>query len=103
MTSTQRFTLGDTSLGLLTIYLDALIVNVALPAIQSDFKVGQGACSGWSQPRHGDCHHVVRTAAVSRSEVEGLGNRHLDRDRKHGHRDRAGLTRSTINIQFTDL
>src|SRR5438034_1511133 len=41
MTKTQRFTLVATSLGLFMIYLDALIVNVALPAIQSDFKVGE--------------------------------------------------------------
>ena len=41
MTSTQRFTLTATGLGLFMIYLDALIVNVALPAIQSDFRVGE--------------------------------------------------------------
>jgi len=41
MTKTQRFTLATTSLGLFMIYLDALIVNVALPAVQSDFKVGE--------------------------------------------------------------
>jgi len=41
MTRTQRLTLTATSLGLFMIYLDALIVNVALPAIQSDFKVGE--------------------------------------------------------------
>jgi EmrB/QacA subfamily drug resistance transporter len=41
MTSTQRFTLAATSLGLFMIYLDVLIVNVALPAIQSDFEVGE--------------------------------------------------------------
>ena len=41
MTKTQRFTLAATSLGLFMIYLDALIVNVALPVIQSDFKVGE--------------------------------------------------------------
>ena len=41
MTRTQRFTLTATSLGLFMIYMDALIVNVALPAIQSDFKVGE--------------------------------------------------------------
>ena len=41
MTKTQRFTLAATSLGLFMIYLDALIVNVALPAIQLDFKVGE--------------------------------------------------------------
>src|ERR1700745_1192868 len=41
MTKPQRFTLVAPSLGLFMIYLDALIVNVALPAIQSDFKVGE--------------------------------------------------------------
>src|SRR5262245_12614542 len=41
MSRTQRLTLAATSLGLFMIYLDALIVNVALPAIQSDFKVGE--------------------------------------------------------------
>ena len=41
MTRTQRFTLTATSLGLFMIFMDALIVNVALPAIQSDFKVGE--------------------------------------------------------------
>src|SRR5262245_39771868 len=41
MTRTQRFTLAATGLGLFMIYLDALIVNVALPAIQSDFGVGE--------------------------------------------------------------
>jgi len=41
MTRTQRFTLAATGLGLFMIFLDALIVNVALPAIQSDFKVGE--------------------------------------------------------------
>ena len=41
MTRTQRFTLAATGLGLFMIYLDALIVNVALPAIQADFKVGE--------------------------------------------------------------
>ncbi|HEY7316879.1 MAG TPA: DHA2 family efflux MFS transporter permease subunit [Candidatus Binatia bacterium] len=41
MSQTERFTLVATSLGLFMIFLDALIVNVALPAIQSDFGVGE--------------------------------------------------------------
>jgi EmrB/QacA subfamily drug resistance transporter len=41
MTRTQRLTLAATGLGLFMIYLDALIVNVALPSIQTDFKVGE--------------------------------------------------------------
>ncbi len=41
MTRTQRFTIAATGLGLFMIFLDALIVNVALPSIQTDFKVGE--------------------------------------------------------------
>src|SRR5438477_8098079 len=41
MTTAQRFTLIATGLGLFMIFLDALIVNVALPAIQADFRVGE--------------------------------------------------------------
>jgi len=41
MTRTQRLTLAATGLGLFMIYLDALIVNVALPSIQHDFSVGE--------------------------------------------------------------
>jgi len=37
----QRLTLVATSLGLFMIYLDATIVNVALPDIQADFDVGE--------------------------------------------------------------
>jgi EmrB/QacA subfamily drug resistance transporter len=41
MSKAQRGTLVATSLGLFMIFLDALIVNVALPAIQADFHVGE--------------------------------------------------------------
>ena len=41
MTKTQRITLVATGLGLFMIFLDALIVNVALPSIQTDFQVGE--------------------------------------------------------------
>ena len=41
MDRTQRITLVATGLGLFMIFLDALIVNVALPSIQRDFKVGE--------------------------------------------------------------
>jgi EmrB/QacA subfamily drug resistance transporter len=41
MDRTQRITLLATGLGLFMIFLDALIVNVGLPAIQADFKVGE--------------------------------------------------------------
>jgi EmrB/QacA subfamily drug resistance transporter len=41
MTRTQRLTLAATGLGLFMIFLDALIVNVALPSIQASFRVGE--------------------------------------------------------------
>jgi EmrB/QacA subfamily drug resistance transporter len=41
MTRTQRFTLAATGFGLFMIFLDALIVNVALPSIQTNFQVGE--------------------------------------------------------------
>lgn len=41
MTPDQRRTLAATGLGLFMIFLDALIVNVGLPAIQADFRVGE--------------------------------------------------------------
>ena len=41
MDRTQRITLIATGLGLFMIFLDALIVNVALPDIQREFKVGE--------------------------------------------------------------
>ncbi len=41
MTRVQRITLAATGLGLFMIFLDALIVNVALPSIQHDFQVGE--------------------------------------------------------------
>jgi MFS family permease len=43
MDRTQRITLVATGLGLFMIFLDALIVNVALPSIQADFAVGEEA------------------------------------------------------------
>src|SRR6478609_9806610 len=41
MDRTARITLVATGLGLFMIFLDALIVNVGLPAIQADFGVGE--------------------------------------------------------------
>jgi EmrB/QacA subfamily drug resistance transporter len=41
MTSQQRWTLVATGLGLFMIFLDVLIVNVGLPAIQASFAVGE--------------------------------------------------------------
>lgn len=50
MNRTQLLTLIATGLGLFMIFLDALIVNVALPDIQRSFAVGRTACSGWWRP-----------------------------------------------------
>lgn len=41
MNSTQRVTLLATGFGLFMIFLDALIVNVALPSIRAGFSVGE--------------------------------------------------------------
>jgi MFS family permease len=41
MDHTQRITLVATGLGLFMIFLDSLIVNVALPSIQISFGVGE--------------------------------------------------------------
>ena len=41
MTAQQRWTLAATGLGLFMIFLDVLIVNVGLPAIQASFAVGE--------------------------------------------------------------
>ena len=41
MDRTQRITLVATGFGLFMIFLDALIVNVALPSIQAGFAVGE--------------------------------------------------------------
>jgi EmrB/QacA subfamily drug resistance transporter len=41
MTTVQKVTLAATGLGLFMIFLDALIVNVALPDIQAEFGVGE--------------------------------------------------------------
>lgn len=41
VTSTQRMSLLATGLGLFMIFLDALVVNVALPQIQHDYAVGE--------------------------------------------------------------
>ena len=65
MTTVQRFTLMATGLGLFMIYLDALIVNVALPVIQADFQVGEsGLQSGLGRLGQGlgrqDNHPVRR-------------------------------------------
>ena len=66
MSKTQRFTLIATGLGLFMIFMDALIVNVALPAIQSDFRVGEAGLQ-WVVTAYslGIGNGATRTAAVN--------------------------------------
>ena len=50
MDRAQRITLVATGFGLFMIFLDALIVNVALPSIQADVAVGEAAACNGSLP-----------------------------------------------------
>ena len=70
MTRTQRFTLAATSLGLFMIYLDALIVNVALPAIQSDFKVGEAGLQ-WAVTAYSLGMAIAMMSAGTAADIYG--------------------------------
>jgi MFS family permease len=71
MTKTQRFTLAATGLGLFMIYLDALIVNVALPAIQSDFKVGEAGLQ-WVVTAYSLGMAIAMMSAGTAADIYGL-------------------------------
>src|SRR5262245_21315030 len=71
MTRTQRFTLVATSLGLFMIYLDVLIVNVALPAIQSDFRVGEDGLQ-WVVTAYSLGMAVAMMSAGTAADIYGL-------------------------------
>ena len=71
MTRTQRFTLVATSLGLFMIILDALIVNVALPAIQSDFRVGEDGLQ-WVVTAYSLGMAVAMMSAGTAADIYGL-------------------------------
>ncbi len=63
-------TLLATGLGLFMVFLDATIVNVALPSIQSDFDVGESRRAvggGRLQPHHGHVHDDLGVAVGLRS------------------------------------
>ena len=80
----QRLTLLATSFGLFMIYLDATIVNVALPDIQKDFGGGeQGTAVGGRrlQPHHGHVHHVRGDPRRPQGPAAGVHPRH---DPVHG-------------------
>src|SRR4051794_41955506 len=76
MTKTQRFTLAATSLGLFMIYLDALIVNVALPAIQSDFKVGETGLQ-WVVTAYSLGMAIAMMSAGTAADIYGLRKLYL--------------------------
>src|SRR4029450_14098238 len=76
MTKTQRFTLAATGLGLFMIYLDALIVNVALPAIQSDCKVGEAGLQ-WVVTAYSLGMAIAMMSAGTAADIYGLRKLYL--------------------------
>ena len=76
MTKTQRFALAATALGLFMIYLDALIVNVALPAIQSDFKVGEAGLQ-WVVTAYSLGMAIAMMSAGTAADIYGLRKLYL--------------------------
>src|SRR4026208_625071 len=76
MTRTQRITLVATSLGLFMIYLDALIVNVALTAIQSDAR-GGGAGLQWVVTAYSLGMAIAMMSSGTAADIYGLRKLYL--------------------------
>src|SRR5262245_37879798 len=76
MTRTQRITLVATSLGLFMIYLDALIVNVALPVIQSDFEVGEAGLQ-WVVTAYSLGMAIAMMSSGTAADIYGLRKLYL--------------------------
>src|SRR5262249_15938989 len=70
MSRAQRFTLVATGLGLFMIFLDALIVNVALPSIQNDFHVGDSGLQ-WVVPAYSLGMAVAIMSAGTLADILG--------------------------------
>lgn len=70
MTATQRFALLATGLGLFMIYLDALIVNVALPAIQADFHIGEAGLQ-WAVTTYSIGMAVAIMSGATLADIHG--------------------------------
>jgi EmrB/QacA subfamily drug resistance transporter len=70
MTKTQRLTLVATGFGLFMIFLDALIVNVALPSIQTDFKVGESGLQ-WVVTAYSLGMAVAIMSAATLADLQG--------------------------------
>ena len=94
MDRTQRITLVATGLGLFMIFLDALIVNVGLPAIQADFEVGEAGLQ-WVVAAYSLGMAVFIMTAATLADLHG--RRRLVRHRHRGvhrwRRSRAGSRR----------
>jgi EmrB/QacA subfamily drug resistance transporter len=70
MSNTQRITLVATGLGLFMIFLDALIVNVALPSIQVRFSVGEAGLQ-WVVAAYGLGMAVFIMTGATLADVHG--------------------------------
>ena len=70
MDRTQRITLVATGLGLFMIFLDALIVNVALPSIQVRFSVGEAGLQ-WVVAAYGVGMAVFIMTAATLADLHG--------------------------------
>jgi len=70
MDRTQRITLVATGLGLFMIFLDALIVNVALPSIQVRFAVGEAGLQ-WVVAAYGLGMAVFIMTAATLADLHG--------------------------------
>jgi len=70
MNTLQRMTLITTGLGLFMIFLDALIVNVALPSIQAGFGVGEDGLQ-WVVTAYSLGMAVIIMTAATLADVHG--------------------------------
>lgn len=70
MTKVQRITLFATGLGLFMIFLDALIVNVALPDIQARFDVGESGLQ-WVVTAYSLCMAIFIMSGATVADLHG--------------------------------
>lgn len=70
MTTVQKITLIATGLGLFMIFLDALIVNVALPDIQERFQVGESGLQ-WVVTAYSLCMAIFIMSGATVADLKG--------------------------------
>ena len=70
MTKVQKITLFATGLGLFMIFLDALIVNVALPDIQAQFDVGESGLQ-WVVTAYSLCMAIFIMSGATVADLHG--------------------------------